>query len=264
MAAKARTATAVSPMVSALFANSPVAGGREIDYLDFRYQVWRECDPDRCGLLEPMLRDGFGYEAYVDWALAVPMLFVRHASEYLDAQGQTFGEWMRTGRLASGQASEPLLTNWVDHLTTLFPEVRDKRVLELRGADMVPPPLLHSLAALWVGLLYDASARDAAWDLTKAWTFAGRVDFQGEVARRALSARGPDGRTARELARALLELSRAGLSAWSAETGEPDAVALLDPVEEVLDAGTVAERALETFRAAGRDPRALVRFWQVA
>jgi glutamate--cysteine ligase len=264
MAEKARAATAASPVVSALFANSPVAGGREIDYLDFRYQVWRECDPDRCGLLEPMLRDGFGYEAYVDWALAVPMLFIRRGSEYLDAQGQTFGDWMRTGRLAGGQAAEPLLTNWVDHLTTLFPEVRIKRVIELRGADMVPPPLLHALGALWVGLLYDASARAAAWELTRRWSFGERVDFQGEVARHALDARGPDGRTARELGGALLDVARAGLSTWSAEVGEPDAVALLDPIEEVLDAGTIAERALETFRAAGRDPRALVRFWQVA
>ena len=263
LAEKARASTAVSSIVSALFANSPIAGGRPGEHLDFRYQVWRECDPDRCGLLEPMWRDGFGYEAYVDWALKVPMLFVRRGSEYVDAQGQTFGDWLRTGRLRGGEVAQPLLTNWVDHLTTLFPEVRIKHVLELRGADMVPPPLLHSLAALWVGVLYDAQARTAAWELTKAWSFGELLEFQGEVARRALHARGPDGRTARELARPLVGIARKGLLAWSAESGE-DARRFLDPLDDVLDRGTLAERAISTFQAAGGDPRALIGFWQVA
>src|SRR5438270_1332318 len=176
MAEKSRTATVVSPIVTALFANSPIVGGKPSEYLDFRYQVWRECDPDRCGLLEPMLRDGFGYEAYIDWALDVPMLFVRRGAEYLDSQGQTFRDWLSTGRLRSGTVTEPLLGNWVDHLTTLFPEVRVKRVVELRGADVVPLPYLHALAALWVGLLYDVQARGAACELTRRWSFGELVD----------------------------------------------------------------------------------------
>jgi glutamate--cysteine ligase len=128
---------------------------------------------------------------------------------------------------------------------------------------MVPPPLLHSLAALWVGLLYDPQARTAAWELTKAWSFGDLLDFQGEVARRALDARGPGGRTARQLAQELVGMARDGLGAWSSESGE-DARAFLDPVEEVLDRGTLAERAVSAYQAAGRDPRSLVRFWQVA
>ncbi|MFL5414779.1 MAG: glutamate--cysteine ligase [Myxococcales bacterium] len=260
MAEKARTSTAVSPIVTALFANSPIVGGKPSEYLDFRYQVWRECDPDRCGLLAPMLRDDFGYEAYTDWALDVPMLFVRQGPEYLDSKGQTFRDWLRTGRLRSGETAEPLLGNWVDHLTTLFPEVRVKRVVELRGADVVPPPYLNALAALWVGLLYDGQARGAAWELTRRWTFEELVDFQGEVAKKALSARGPDRRTAREMARTLLGLARDGLGRWALESGE-DARGFLDPLEDVLEKGTLAERALSAFQEGGD---ALLSYWKIA
>src|SRR5256714_1160998 len=263
LAEKVRAASSASPIVSALFANSSVVGGRDSGWLDFRYQVWRECDPDRCGLLEPMFRDGWGYESYVDWALGVPMLFVRRGSEYLDAQGQTFGDWLRTRPLKSGAVAEPHLGNWVDHLTTLFPEVRVKTVLELRGADMVPPPYLHALAAIWVGLLHDASARRAAWELTEGWTFAQRLQFQADVARRALDAQGPGGRTARDLARELPVAARAGLSAWAAESGD-DVRGALDPLEDVLARGALAERAVVVLQEARGDPAALVRFWQIA
>ena len=263
LAEKVRAATSASPIVTALFANSSVIGGRDGGWLDFRYQVWRECDPDRCGLLEPMVRDDWGYESYVEWALGVPMLFVRHGSEYLDARGQTFGDWLRTGRLKSGATVPPLLGNWVDHLTTLFPEVRVKRVLELRGADMVPPPYLYALAAMWVGILHHAPARAAAWELTQGWTFPQRLEFQGNVARHALDARGPSGRTARDLARELLSAARAGLAEWAAETGD-DARGALDPVEDVLARGTLAERALVVVQEGHGDPAALVRFWQIA
>ena len=263
LAEKVRAATSASPIVTALFANSSVIAGRDAGYLDFRYQVWRETDPDRCGLLEPMVRDGWGYDAYVEWALSVPMLFVRRGTEYLDVHGQSFGDWLRTGRLRSGGTVAPLLGNWVDHLTTLFPEVRVKQVLELRGADMVPPPYLYSLAALWVGLLHHGPAREAAWELTQGWTFAQRLEFQADVARRALDAQGPGGRTARDLARELLFAARAGLAAWAAETGD-DARHALDPVEDVLARGTLAERALVGLQEAHGDPGALVRLWQIA
>jgi len=263
MAEKARTATSISPVVTALFANSPIVAGKPSGFLDFRYQVWRECDPDRCGLLAPMLQDGFGYEAYVDWALDVPLLFVRRGAEYLDSQGQTFRDWLRTGRLRSGEIAEPLLGNWVDHLTTLFPEVRVKRVVELRGADVVPPPYLHALSALWVGLLYDPQARGAAWELMRRWSLGDLVEFQGEVARNALSARGPDGRTAREIARTLVSLAREGLGRWAQQSGD-EGRSFLDPLEDLLEKGTLAERALSAYRQAHDDPRALLSFWKIA
>jgi len=263
LAAKVRAASSASPLVAALFANSPILAGRESGYHDFRYQVWRECDPDRCGLLEPMFHEDWSYESYVDWALGVPMLFVRRGTEYLDARGQNFADWMKSGRLRSGAVMEPLLGNWVDHLTTLFPEVRVKQVLELRGADVVPPPYLHALAALWVGLLHDPSAREAAWELTRGWTFAQRLEFQGDVARRGLDAQGPGGRTARDLARELVFAARSGLAAWAAESGD-EVRGALDPVEDVIARGSLAERALVVLQEARGDPAALVRFWQIA
>jgi glutamate--cysteine ligase len=171
---------------------------------------------------------------------------------------------MATNRLASGEERRPILSHWVDHLTTLFPEVRVKRVLELRGADVVPLPHMMALPAIWVGLLYDAGACDAAWQLTKGWTFAQRLDFQEAVARKALEARGPDGRTALELGRDLLAIARKGLAAWQRVSGL-DESSHLDPLEDIVSSGrTLAERALEVYRTSGWDPESLVRFWQVA
>src|SRR5205085_10635269 len=195
LAAKVRAATSVSPVVSAIFANSPLVQGRDSGYRDFRYQVWRETDAARCGLLEGMVRPDWGYRAYVEWALDVPLLFVRHEGHYRDAQGRTFRQWLETGE-AAGLKQRPTLQNWTEHLTTLFPEVRVKSVLELRGADVAPMPLMMALPALWVGLLYDAEARAGATALTAGWSFAERVQFQAQVAQRALAARGPAGESA--------------------------------------------------------------------
>jgi glutamate--cysteine ligase len=264
LAEKVRAATAVSPVVSAIFANSPIVDGRESGYLDFRYQVWRETDPARCGLLQNMLEPGWSYRRYVEWALDVPMLFVRRGTDYTDARGQTFRQWMQTHRLANGEEVHPQFANWVDHLTTLFPEIRVKRVLEVRGADVVPLPLMMSLPALWVGVLYDADARAAAWELTRRWTFAELLDFQAQVARSALSARGPGGVTAQELARELLAVAGRGLASWAKVSGF-DERAHLDAASDIVASGrTLAERALEAWKASGKDPQALIRFWQIA
>ncbi|HZX97355.1 MAG TPA: glutamate-cysteine ligase family protein [Myxococcales bacterium] len=264
LASKVRAATAVSPVVTAMFANSPLIAGRDSGWLDFRYQVWRETDDARCGLLEQMLEKDWGYRRYVEWALDVPMLFVRSGTEYRDARQQTFRDWLTTGRLAGGEKEQPTLSHWVDHLSTLFPEVRVKRVLELRGADMVPPPLLYAMPALWVGLLYDASARQAAAELTARWSFSELVRFQGEVARHALRAKGPGGVTALELARDLVGIARKGLAAWRQLSGA-DESAHLDPLSDILDSGrTLAERALDAYKASGGDPTSVLRLWQIA
>ena len=264
LASKVRAATAVSPVVTAMFANSPLIDGRDCGYLDFRYQVWRETDPARCGLLEQMLQPGWGYRRYVEWAIDVPMLFVRNATAYQDARGQTFRDWLTSGQLASGEKSQPTLSHWVDHLSTLFPEVRVKRVLELRGADMVPLPLMIALPALWVGILYDRNAREAAAELTRAWTFSELLQFQAEVARVALRAKGPAGATALDLGRDLLAIARSGLKGWQEVSGL-DESGHLDPLSEILDSGrTYAERALEAHRASGGDPASVVKLWQIA
>ncbi|HEX9577071.1 MAG TPA: glutamate-cysteine ligase family protein [Myxococcales bacterium] len=256
LAEKVRAATAVSPLVSAIFANSPIVNGKPSGYLDFRYQVWRETDPARSGLLEQMLQPDWGYRAYVEWAIDVPMLFVRSGTDYTDAGGQTFRQWLLTGKLRNGEVRQPTLANWVDHLTTLFPEVRVKRVLELRGADVVPPKYMLAFTALWVGLLYDPPARAAAWELTRKWSFAQRLEFQGEVARSAL--RAP---RALDLARELVSIARKGLAGWAARSGL-DERPHLDSLDDIVASGkTLAERALD---ALGQSPESLIRFWQIA
>ena len=194
----------------------------------------------------------------------VPMLFIRTGSDYVDARGQTFRNFLQTGKLASGEKRTPSLNHWVDHLTTLFPEVRVKRVLELRGADVVPLPQMIALPALWVGILYDPQACEAAFRLTQSWTFPQRLDFQGEVVRSALQARGPDGRTALELGRELVGIAKKGLAGWARQTGI-DERAHLEPLDDILASGrTLAERAVDAYRESGWDPEALVKFWQVA
>ena len=264
LASKVRAATAVSPVVTAMFANSPLIDGRDCGYLDFRYQVWRETDPARCGLLEQMLQPGWGYRRYVEWAIDVPMLFVRNGTAYQDARGQTFRDWLTSGQLASGEKSQPTLSHWVDHLSTLFPEVRVKRVLELRGADMVPLPLMIALPALWVGILYDRNASEDAAQLTRAWTFSELLQFQADVARVALRAKGPGGATALDLSRDLLAIARSGLKGWQEVSGL-DESRNLDPLSEIVDSGrTYAERALEAHRASGGDPASVVKLWQIA
>ena len=264
LASKVRAATAVSPIVSAMFANSPLVGGRESGYLDFRYQVWRETDPARCGLLEQMLEPDWGYRRYVEWAIDVPMLFVRYGTEYRDSLGQTFRQWLESGQLASGEKRQPTLSHWVDHLTTLFPEVRVKRVLEVRGADVVPLPLMMALPALWVGILYDAAAREAAAALTRRWKFTELLQFQGEVAKAALGAKGPGGATALDLARDLLGIARAGLKGWQKASGL-DESRNLDPLSDILSDGrTLAERVIEAFRASGGNPASVLKLWQIA
>src|SRR3954471_4393269 len=172
LASKVRAATAVSPIVTAMFANSPIVSGRNSGWLDYRYQVWRETDDARCGLLEQMLQPGWGYRRYVEWAEDVPMLFIRNGSDYVDARQQSFRNWLSPGTLARGENAQPPLSLWVVRLSRVCPEVLVKRVLELRGGDMVPLPLLYSLPAVWVGLLHDEGARRAAAELTSAWSFA--------------------------------------------------------------------------------------------
>jgi glutamate--cysteine ligase len=264
LSSKVRAATAVSPVVTAMFANSPLIDGRDCGYLDFRYQVWRETDAARCGLLEQMLQPEWGYRRYVEWAVDVPMLFVREGTAYRDARGQTFRAWLTSGQLASGEKSQPTLSHWIDHLSTLFPEVRVKRVLELRGADMVPLPLMIALPALWVGILYDRNAREDAAALTRDWTFSELLQFQADVARLALRAKGPGGVTALQLGRDLLAIARDGLKGWQQISGL-DESRNLDPLSEILDSGrTYAEQVLETYQASGGDPASVVKLLQIA
>ena len=185
MVRKFRVAMALQPVATALFANSPFTEGRPNGYLSYRSHIWTDTDPDRCGILPFIFDDGFGFERYAEYALDVPMYFVSR-NGYIDAAGQSFRDFM-DGRLPALPGEKPKMSDWVEHLTTLFPEVRLKRFLEMRGADGGPWRRLCALPALWVGLLYDASSLDAAWDLVKDWTVEELAELRVAVPRGGLA-----------------------------------------------------------------------------
>lgn len=258
MAFKVRAATSISALVAALFANSPIVQGKESGYLSFRTQVWREMDPARCGLLEAAYRPGFGYRAYAEWALDVPMIFVRRNGTYRDPRGLTFRGFL-SGGLDGERAS---MSDWEDHLTTLFPEVRLKKVIEVRGADGGTYEMCAALPALWKGLLYDRDALAAAEALIDL-PFAERVAFQESVAREALGARA-NGHRALDLCRELVSFAAAGLKRQT--SCGADEQPFLDPLRELIEEGRCpAERALQRLHGeyAG-DTRRLAEHWRVA
>jgi len=212
-----RIGLALQPVATALFANSPFKQGKPSGFLSYRSHVWSDTDPDRCGMLGFVFEPGFGFERYVDYMLDVPMYFVYRNGRYIDVAGQSFRDFMN-GRLPGFPGEYPTVDDWADHLTTAFPEVRLKRFLEMRGADGGPWNRLCALPAFWVGLLYDTTARDAAWDLVKDWTSEERETLRNQVPRLGLKASFRRG-TVRDIALAALKISREGLFKRAMEDG---------------------------------------------
>ncbi|MBV9859811.1 MAG: glutamate--cysteine ligase [Alphaproteobacteria bacterium] len=258
MVRKFRVSLALQPVAVALFANSPFVEGKPSGYLSYRSRVWTDTDPDRCGTLPFVFEPGFGFERYVDYMLDVPMYFVYRDGRYIDASGQSFRDFL-AGRLPALPGEIPRLSDWTDHLTTAFPEVRLKSFLEMRGADGGPWRRLCALPALWVGLLYDGAALDAAEDLVADWTEAERESMRAEVPRLGLET--PlRSRTLRDVALEVLDMSREGLHRRGRrdQAGE-DETHFLDPLFAIAGSGrTPAEELLEDFntRWAGEIDRA--------
>ncbi len=204
-----RIALALQPIATALWANSPFREGKPSGYLSYRSHIWTDTDPDRSGMLDFVFEDGFGFERYVDYVLDVPMYFVYRDGNYIDASGQSFRDFM-DGKLPALPGEKPLMTDWVDHMSTVFPEVRLKQFLEMRGADGGPWSRLCALPAFWVGLLYDTNARDAAWDLVKDWTAEELQALRDEVPKQALNTPFRN-RTVKDVALDALQISHRGL-----------------------------------------------------
>src|SRR3954451_261223 len=209
MAQKFRVGLALQPLATALFANSPFTEGKPNGYLSYRSHIWSDTDPARTGMLPFVFEDGFGYERYIDYALDVPMYFVFRDGKYIDAAGLSFRDFLQ-GKLPALPGEKPLRSDWVDHLSTAFPEVRLKSFLEMRGADGGPWSRICALPALWVGLLYESGALDAAWDLVKGWTNDEHEDLRRSVPRMALKAPVPGGGTMHDLARTVVAISAEG------------------------------------------------------
>jgi glutamate--cysteine ligase len=250
MVKKFRVALALQPLATALFANSPFFEGKVNGLLSYRSRVWRDLDPDRTGTLPFAFEDGFGFERYVDYALDVPMYFVYRDGVYHDALGQSFRDFMK-GRLPALPGETPTLSDWADHLTTIFPEARLKKFIEMRGADGGPWRRLCALPALWVGLIYDQTALDASWDLCKDWTAEERDQLRIDASERGLKAE-IAGRSLRDIAREALEIAEAGLKA-RARPGAggmiPNETHFLNALKEIVDSGqTPAEELLAKYR----------------
>ncbi|MGZ3256704.1 MAG: glutamate--cysteine ligase, partial [Croceibacterium sp.] len=248
MAKKFRTSLALQPLATALFANSPFTEGKPNGYLSYRSHIWSDTDPHRTGMLPFVFEDGFGYERYVDYMLDVPMYFVFRDGKYIDAAGQSFRDFL-AGKLPALPGELPLESDWIDHLSTAFPEVRLKSFLEMRGADGGPWNRICALPALWVGLLYDDAALDTAWDLVKHWSMDEREALRDAVPRLALDTPLPGGGKLLDLAREVLPIARAGLSARARLSSSGDnETGFLEPLEEIAESGKVpAQRLLDKF-----------------
>jgi glutamate--cysteine ligase len=253
MVKKLRVGLALQPVATALHANSPFTEGRSNGFLSYRSEIWRDTDPDRTGMLPWAFESGMGFERWVDYALDVPMYFVKRGDSYVDVAGQSFRDLL-SGKLAALPGERATIADWANHLTTIFPEVRLKRYLEMRGADAGPSARLCALPALWTGLLYDDAALDAAWDLVKDWSAAERQKLRDDVPRLALNAE-IRGRTVRELAHEMVSLACAGLVRRRRfDRSGRDESHFLNPLKQIAESGEApAEILLKKFRGEWKE-----------
>jgi glutamate--cysteine ligase len=247
MVLKFRTSLALQPVATALFANSPFTEGRPNGFVSARANVWTDTDPDRTGMLDFVFDEGFGFETYARYALDVPMYFAKRDGRYVDLSGRSFRAFL-AGELTELPGDRPSIKDWADHLTTIFPEVRLKRYLEMRGADGGPWSRICGLPALWVGVLYDDAALHAAWDLCKGWTAEEHVRLRADAARVGLKAQ-IAGRTLQDVAKDMVAIARGGLKRRERFSGGMvDETGYLSELEAIAESGiTPAERLLELY-----------------
>ena len=244
MVKKFRVGLALQPLATALFANSPFTERKPNGFLSYRSHIWSDTDPARTGMLPFVFEDGFGYERYAEYALNVPMYFVYRDGNYIDAAGLSFRDFL-AGKLSVLPGELPTIDDWADHLSTAFPEVRLKQFLEMRGADGGPWDRICALPALWVGLLYDQGALDAAWDLVKHWSLDERQALRDAVPKLALDAPLPGGGRLGDIAGEVLDIAGAGLSARARLNASGDNESgFLDPLRDIVRTGKVPAQAL--------------------
>jgi len=252
MAQKFRVGLALQPLATALFANSPFTEGKPNGFLSYRSHIWSDTDPHRTGMLPFVFEDGFGYERWAQYMLDVPMYFVFRDGKYIDAAGLSFRDFM-AGKLSVLPGERPTASDWWDHLSTAFPEVRLKSFLEMRGADGGPWSRICALPALWVGLLYDQGALDAAWDLVKDWTMEEREQLRNDAPRLGLDAKIPGknrrGGTMQDLGKEALAIAHKGLAARGRLNASGDnETGYLETLDEIVKSGKVpAQRLLDAY-----------------
>jgi glutamate--cysteine ligase len=247
MVKKLRVSLALQPVATALFANSPFTEGKPNGFFSYRSEIWRDTDNARAGMLPWAFEEGMGFERYVDYALDVPMYFVKHGDKYVDVAGQSFRDLM-AGKLPGMPGTRATISDWANHISTIFPEVRLKRYLEMRGSDGGPWRRLPALPAYWVGILYDNDCLEAAWDLVKDWNAQERQNLRDQVPRLGFKAT-IHGRSVLDLATDTLRLAQRGLARRRRfdPAGHDEARYLRELQDYVARGITPAEELLEKF-----------------
>jgi glutamate--cysteine ligase len=250
MVKKLRVSVALQPVATALFANSPFTEGKPNGFQSFRSEIWRDTDNARSGMIPWAFEEGMGFERWVDYALDVPMYFVKRGDAYIDVAGSSFRDFFK-GKNSAFPNERPTLSDWANHLSTIFPEVRLKRYLEMRGADGVPWDRLPALPAFWVGLLYDDVSLDAAWDIVKHWNAQERQALRDDVPRFGFKARIRD-RYLFEVAKECVTLAHSGLRRRGhVDHFGRDETRHLEPLQRTIEAGrSPAEEMLEKFHGS--------------
>ena len=244
MVKKLRVSLALQPVATALFASSPFFDGKPNGHKSWRSRIWRGLDDSRTGMLPFAFDQGFGFQQYVDWVLDVPMYFVYRDGKYINALGQSFRDFLK-GELPAMPGEKPTLSDWADHMTTVFPEARVKKYIEMRGADCGDQAHIVALPAFWVGLMYDQTALDAAWDLVKGFDAETREALRVAASVHGLQAEA-NGIKMIDLARATVGLSHAGLVA----RGKGEETHLAPLVETIKTGKTQADRWLDLYNGA--------------
>ena len=251
MVQKLRVSLALQPVATALFSNSPFTESKLNGHKSWRARIWRDLDADRTGMLPFVFEDGFDFESWVQYALDVPMYFVYRDGQYINALGMSFRDFLK-GELPALPGEKPTLSDWADHLTTIFPEARIKKFIEMRGADGGPWRRLCALPAFWVGLMYDQAALDAAWDLVKDWDAETREALRVAASVDGLAAN-VDTISMRKLSEQVVDIAEAGLKARAREgVGGmlPDETHFLNALRETLETGeTPADELLRRYNS---------------
>jgi glutamate--cysteine ligase len=248
---KLRTSMGITSLVSAMFANSPLSGGKPNGFLTRREHVWHHTDPDRCGLYSFVFDEGASFKDYLRYALEVPMIFIVRDGRCIAMHGIPFSDFLEKG----SQGFYAVMDDWTLHLSTLFPEVRLKQYIEVRGVDAQAPGLVLTVPALWKGILYDDEARSAAWEMVRDWSFDERLELHSDICRLGLKAE-VRGKTILGMAQELFRISREGLR----RQGED--VSLMEPLEELIlkQGRTPAEVLLEKWEEWHHDIQRLIRY----
>jgi glutamate--cysteine ligase len=236
MVTKMRVGLALQPAITALFANSPFTDGKLNGLLSARSEIWRHTDPDRTGMLSFVFEPGMGFERYVDYALDVPLYFLKRGGSYQDVAGASFRDLL-AGRLKEAPGERATIADWANHLSTIFPEVRLKRYLEMRGADVGPPERIVALAALMAGLYYDPDALSAAEAMIEGWSTDDRQKLRDDAPLLGLSAEA-HGRDLRSIAMDMLAIAHGGLKRRARRNAKgEDETVLLRPLEAIAESG---------------------------